>query len=66
MLDPLIGEVAHDHRADAFPVLGLDHVRFPVGNARQAAHWYSTAFGMTVSRLPRAGDRASATRASTC
>jgi 4-hydroxyphenylpyruvate dioxygenase len=48
MLDPLIGEVPHDHRADAFPVLGLDHVRFAVGNARQAAHWYSTAFGMTV------------------
>jgi 4-hydroxyphenylpyruvate dioxygenase len=48
MLDPLIGEVPHDHNADAFPVLGLDHVRFAVGNARQAAHWYSTAFGMTV------------------
>jgi 4-hydroxyphenylpyruvate dioxygenase len=48
MLDPLIGEVPHDASADAFPVLALDHVRFAVGNARQAAHWYSTAFGMTV------------------
>ncbi len=34
--------------ADVFPVLGLDHVRFAVGNARQAAHWYSSAFGMRV------------------
>jgi 4-hydroxyphenylpyruvate dioxygenase len=31
----------------AFPLTGLDHVRFEVGNARQAAHYYSTAFGMT-------------------
>ncbi|HUR74122.1 MAG TPA: 4-hydroxyphenylpyruvate dioxygenase [Sporichthya sp.] len=30
-----------------FPLLGLDHLRFEVGNARQAAHYYSTAFGMT-------------------
>ena len=48
LLDPLVGEVAHDPTGDAFPVLGLDHVRFAVGNARQAAHWYSTAFGMRV------------------
>ncbi|MFC4944564.1 4-hydroxyphenylpyruvate dioxygenase [Pseudonocardia sp. GCM10023141] len=48
LIDPLIGEVAHDDSADAFPVLGLDHIRFAVGNARQAAHWYSTAFGMEV------------------
>ena len=46
LLDHLVAEVAHDHTADPFPVLGLDHVRFAVGNARQAAHWYSTAFGM--------------------
>jgi 4-hydroxyphenylpyruvate dioxygenase len=48
LLDPLVGEVAHDPTGDAFPVLGLDHIRFAVGNARQAAHWYSTAFGMRV------------------
>ncbi len=36
------------HTADVFPVQGLDHVRFAVGNARQAAHWYSSAFGMRV------------------
>ncbi len=33
---------------DVFPVTGVDHLRFLVGNARQAAHFYSTAFGMTV------------------
>ena len=31
---------------DDFPVTGMDAVVFAVGNARQAAHFYSTAFGM--------------------
>jgi 4-hydroxyphenylpyruvate dioxygenase len=31
---------------DTFPVKGMDAVVFAVGNARQAAHYYSTAFGM--------------------
>jgi 4-hydroxyphenylpyruvate dioxygenase len=31
---------------DEFPVDGMDAVVFAVGNARQAAHFYSTAFGM--------------------
>src|SRR5690348_5008033 len=31
---------------DEFPVTGMDAVVFAVGNARQAAHFYSTAFGM--------------------
>src|SRR5437868_3586570 len=47
-VDELIGAIAHDVSADPFPVTGLDHVRFYVGNARQAAHFYSTAFGMTL------------------
>ena len=34
---------------DTFPVEAVDHLRFAVGNARQAAHWYSTAFGMRVT-----------------
>ncbi len=34
---------------DPFPVAGIDHIRFAVGNARQAAHYYSTAFGMTCT-----------------
>jgi 4-hydroxyphenylpyruvate dioxygenase len=29
-----------------FPVTGMDAVVFAVGNAKQAAHYYSTAFGM--------------------
>jgi 4-hydroxyphenylpyruvate dioxygenase len=33
---------------DVFPVKGVDHLRFLVGNAKQAAHYYSTAFGMTL------------------
>jgi 4-hydroxyphenylpyruvate dioxygenase len=31
---------------DPFPVKGMDAVVFAVGNAKQAAHYYSTAFGM--------------------
>ncbi|MFI7098450.1 4-hydroxyphenylpyruvate dioxygenase [Streptomyces sp. NPDC050161] len=33
-------------QADPFPVKGMDAVVFAVGNARQAAHYYATAFGM--------------------
>ncbi len=33
---------------DAFPVKGMDAVVFAVGNAKQAAHYYSTAFGMRL------------------
>jgi 4-hydroxyphenylpyruvate dioxygenase len=32
--------------SDIFPVNGMDAVVFAVGNAKQAAHYYSTAFGM--------------------
>ncbi len=31
---------------DSFPISGMDAVVFAVGNAKQAAHYYSTAFGM--------------------
>jgi len=31
---------------DTFPITGMDAVVFAVGNAKQAAHYYSTAFGM--------------------
>ncbi|MGW0362415.1 4-hydroxyphenylpyruvate dioxygenase [Streptomyces sp. NPDC002990] len=34
--------------ADPFPVKGMDAVVFAVGNAKQAAHFYSTAFGMKL------------------
>jgi 4-hydroxyphenylpyruvate dioxygenase len=44
---------------DVFPVKGVDHLQFLVGNAKQAAHYYSTAFGMTcvAYRGPEQGFR---------
>jgi len=44
---------------DPFPVTGMDAVLFAVGNARQAAHYYSTAFGMrcVAYRGPETGCR---------
>jgi 4-hydroxyphenylpyruvate dioxygenase len=58
-VDALIGTVAHDIEPDSFPVIGMDHLRFAVGNARQAAHFYSTALGMTcvAYRGPEQGYR---------
>ena len=35
-------EIAHE---DFLPLLGTDYVEFYVGNAKQAAHYYKTAFG---------------------
>ena len=57
--DVLAGAVAHDDSRDPFPVRGIDHVRFHVGNARQAAHWYASAFGMcnAAYRGPETGHR---------
>ncbi len=53
---------AAQHRAatiDMFPVTGMDAAVFAVGNARQAAHFYSTAFGMrcVAYRGPETGCR---------
>ncbi|MFI6325357.1 4-hydroxyphenylpyruvate dioxygenase [Nonomuraea sp. NPDC050556] len=44
---------------DVFPVNGMDAVVFAVGNAKQAAHYYSTAFGMRLVayRGPENGSR---------
>ncbi|HZE38987.1 MAG TPA: 4-hydroxyphenylpyruvate dioxygenase [Stackebrandtia sp.] len=55
----LVGAVEHDISKDDFPIKGWDHVRFYVGNAKQAAHYYSTAFGMTrvAYRGPEQGFR---------
>ena len=46
-------------RVDGFPVTGMDAAVFAVGNARQAAHFYSTAFGMrcVAYRGPETGCR---------
>jgi 4-hydroxyphenylpyruvate dioxygenase len=42
---------------DGFPIIDMDAVVFAVGNAKQAAHYYSTAFGMrrTAYRGPENG-----------
>ena len=47
------------NRTDEFPVTGMDAVVFAVGNARQAAHFYSSAFGMrcVAYRGPETGCR---------
>ncbi|MCW2671925.1 MAG: 4-hydroxyphenylpyruvate dioxygenase [Frankiales bacterium] len=44
---------------DDFPLDGWDHIRFVVGNARQAAHFYASAFGMQLIayRGPETGSR---------
>ncbi|MEP6464466.1 MAG: 4-hydroxyphenylpyruvate dioxygenase [Frankiaceae bacterium] len=44
---------------DPFPLEGVDAVVFAVGNARQAAHFYSTAFGMRLTAYagPETGSR---------
>ncbi|MGW6392077.1 4-hydroxyphenylpyruvate dioxygenase [Streptomyces sp. NPDC055103] len=49
-------------KADPFPVKGMDAVVFAVGNAKQAAHFYSTAFGMKLVAYsgPESGSRETA------
>ena len=48
---------------DVFPINGTDYVEFYVGNAKQAAHYYQSAFGFQLVgyRGPETGvrDRAS-------
>jgi 4-hydroxyphenylpyruvate dioxygenase len=58
-VDVLVGAVAHDPLDDPFPVRGMDAVVFAVGNAKQAAHYYSSAFGMTLVAYsgPETGSR---------
>ena len=49
--------------ADPFPINGTDYIEFYVGNAKQASHYYRTAFGFQLAgyRGPETGvrDRAS-------
>ncbi|MEV0925419.1 4-hydroxyphenylpyruvate dioxygenase [Streptomyces spongiicola] len=49
-------------QADPFPVRGMDAVVFAVGNAKQAAYYYSTAFGMKLVAYagPETGSRETA------
>ena len=59
----LATESALPTTTDGFPVLGMDAVVFAVGNARQAAHFYATAFGFSVVAYagPETGQRDEAT-----
>ncbi len=41
-------DTAARHPADSVALTGTDHVEFYVGNARQSAHFYRTAFGMRL------------------
>ena len=51
---PVAGEAT-----DTFPINGTDYVEFYVGNAKQAAHYYRTAFGyqLVAYRGPETGTR---------
>ena len=37
------------HAEDTFPIQAIDYVEFYVGNAKQAAHYYRTAFGFNIT-----------------
>ena len=56
-------DTARGGRDDVMPLLGIDHVEFYVGNARQAAYYYSKAFGFHITAYAgpetRVRDRAS-------
>jgi 4-hydroxyphenylpyruvate dioxygenase len=43
----IIGKLQHsiDNATDFLPLLGTDYIELYVGNAKQAAHYYKTAFG---------------------
>jgi 4-hydroxyphenylpyruvate dioxygenase len=58
-LKQLVGLVAYDEASDKFPVTGWDAVVFVVGNATQTAHFYQSAFGMTLVGYsgPETGNR---------
>jgi 4-hydroxyphenylpyruvate dioxygenase len=53
---------AREASVDSFPIHGTDYVEFYVGNAKQAAHFYQTAFGFELCgyRGPETGVRESA------
>ncbi|MQA80354.1 MAG: 4-hydroxyphenylpyruvate dioxygenase [Streptosporangiales bacterium] len=58
-VDTLIGATGSDAPDDPFPIKGMDAIGFAVGNAKQAAHYYSTAFGMRCVAYsgPETGNR---------
>jgi len=52
-------EIKSQTQTDAFPILGTDFIEFYVGNAKQAAHYYQTAFGfeLIAYKGPETGNR---------
>ncbi len=48
-----------DTQQDLFPLNGTDHIEFYVGNAKQAAYYYQSAFGfdLVAYRGPETGER---------
>ena len=48
-----------EQHTDTFPINGTDYIEFYVGNAKQAAHFYGSAFGfqMLAYRGPETGTR---------
>jgi 4-hydroxyphenylpyruvate dioxygenase len=53
---------ASDQHTDTFPINGTDFIEFYVGNAKQAAHYYCSAFGYSLIayRGPETGTRETA------
>jgi len=51
-----------EQNTDTFPINGTDYIEFYVGNAKQAAHFYRSAFGfeLVAYRGPETGNRDSA------
>ena len=44
-----LDQTAASQHEDVMPLLGIDHVEYFVGNARQSAYYYSKAFGFEVT-----------------
>jgi 4-hydroxyphenylpyruvate dioxygenase len=63
MAEPFVTDVpAAEAATDFLPLNGTDYVEFYVGNAKQAAHYYATAFGFEIVgyRGPETGHREAA------
>src|SRR4051812_5573740 len=58
-LKQLVGLVDYDESTDPFPVTSMDAIVFVSGNATQSAHFYQSAFGMTLVGYtgPETGNR---------
>ncbi len=49
MATDLERQAEQQQTADPMPLMGVDHLEFYVGNARQAAFYYSKALGFKVT-----------------